>query len=80
MPCLSAFGFILWLPFCLLFELLLFSIKKLKLNFLPSSPEILRQMFWRSLNKVVVVKVLCQVQPVIQIKSGSIAKLQCVYF
>lgn len=37
-------------------------------------------MFWRSLNKMVVVKVLCQVQPVIQIKSGSIAQLQCVYF
>lgn len=29
---------------------------------------------------MVVVKVLCQVQPVIQIKSGSIAQLQCVYF
>lgn len=66
--------------FAYCFELLLFSIKKLQLNFLPTSPEILRQMFWRSLNKVVVVKVLCQVQPVIQIKSGSTAKLQCVYF
>lgn len=43
MPCLNAFGFILWLPFCLLFELLLFSIKKFQLNFLPPSPEILHQ-------------------------------------
>ena len=81
MPCLNAFGFILWLPFCLLFELLLFSIKKFQLNFLPLPQKyFISQMFWRSLNKMVVVKVLCQVQPVIQIKSGSIAKLQCVYF
>lgn len=29
---------------------------------------------------MVTVKVLCQVQPVMQTKSGGIVKIQCVYF